>query len=557
MRNNDRGKSGSAAARAFAVASLCASALGFSPARAQFTYPGCPDLQAGDFRKVSLVDKTSYPDLDEPIKMDVAHDGRVFWIERAGAVRRWDPATGKVALLASLNVYVQSTRGGTGIVLDPDFDHNNWLYLGYTPMGAPADHHQISRFTLAGDKLLDEKPLLRVPLLANTGNHATAAMAFDPKGNLFITMGDAISPINIGAFAVDGYAPIHPGNPNLDARRTAANSNDLNGKILRIHPEAAGGYTVPVGNLFPEGTAGTRPEIYSMGHRNPFTLWYDRPTGWLFVGEVGPDALQADPERGPAAQDEFNVVKGPGNYGWPFMGGQNIPYNEYDYVNKKTGPKFDPNNLQNNSPYNTGLKNLPPARPALIAFGHDGKSPDQSRFPLLGGPRGGAPIGGPLYRYQAALDSKAKLPPHFDGAWFLADHERQWFLAAMLDSAAEKVESIRNPFPGIAVHGVIGMTVGPEGALYLIEYGEIGYSSNNNQRISRIEYQGSCLPKAATGLSRPFGHTGPRPPAMRPRLTADLSRGRVLVYGAGQATGPAHDLFGRAIPAVRRFPTIP
>ena len=54
--------------------------------------------------------------------------------------------------------------------------------------------------------------------------------------------------------------------------RTAANTNDLRGKILRIRVKDDGSYEIPEGNLFAPGTAKTRPEIYVMGDRNPYRI---------------------------------------------------------------------------------------------------------------------------------------------------------------------------------------------------------------------------------------------------------------------------------------------
>ena len=78
-----------------------------------------------------------------------------------------------------------------------------------------------------------------------------------------------------------------PGAVGRSARRRE--HNDLRGKILRIHPEPDGTYTIPAGNLFPPGTPGTRPEIYTMGHRNPWRVSVDSRTGYVYWGEVGPD----------------------------------------------------------------------------------------------------------------------------------------------------------------------------------------------------------------------------------------------------------------------------
>jgi hypothetical protein len=101
---------------------------------------------------------------------------------------------------------------------------------------------------------------------------------------------------------------------------------------------------------------------------------------------------------------------------------------------------------------------------------------------------------------------------------------------------------VQNPFPGLTFHGVTGGTIGPDGALYLIEYGEVDYSSSSVQRISRVEYQGSCLPTVATRSL--FPSIGRQP--MRPRLKVDLGHGQILVYPQGKAGHPVN-LWGRTV----------
>ena len=125
-----------------------------------------------------------------------------------------------------------------------------------------------------------------------------------------------------------------------DAQKSSSNTNDLRGKILRIHPvdAAVNGkwYTNPAGKLFPEGTVKTRPEIYAMGARNPFRVSAHPATGWVFFGEVGPDANDPVANRGRQGHDELNVVATAGNYGWPYCNGNNFAYNSMDY--KPTRP---------------------------------------------------------------------------------------------------------------------------------------------------------------------------------------------------------------------------
>ena len=90
-------------------------------------------------------------------------------------------------------------------------------------------------------------------------------------------------------------------NPGLDARRGAGNSNDLRGKILRITVKEDGSYTVPAGNLFPPGTAKTRPEIFVTGVRNAFRIDVDDATGTLSWGDYCPTPGRPTPPAGPWA----------------------------------------------------------------------------------------------------------------------------------------------------------------------------------------------------------------------------------------------------------------
>ena len=112
-----------------------------------------------------------------------------------------------------------------------------------------------------------------------------------------------------------------------DSSRTAGNTNSLSGKLLRIHPETDGTYTVPTGNLFAPGTDKTKPEIFGMGFRNPFRINIDPATSTCWSPTTAPTPVSANPNRGPANTVEWNIVDTPGNYGWPFCTGNNAAYN--------------------------------------------------------------------------------------------------------------------------------------------------------------------------------------------------------------------------------------
>src|SRR5699024_10597708 len=117
----------------------------------------------------------------------------------------------------------------------------------------------------------------------------------------------------------------------------------------------------------------TLPEIYAMGFRNPFKIGIDPRTDTLLVADYGPDAGSPNPERGPAATVEWNALTEPGNYGWPYCVGDNIPYIDYDFATGTSGEPFDcANGPTNDSPNNTGLEQLPPAIPATIWYQNSG-----------------------------------------------------------------------------------------------------------------------------------------------------------------------------------------
>ena len=162
-----------------------------------------------------------------------------------------------------------------------------------------------------------------------------------------------------------------------------------------------------------------------MGFRNPFRIHVDQKTGWVLMGDYGPDAGSTNPNRGPQGSVEFNVVKEPGFYGWPYCVRQNVPYHDITYT-ADSGAGTDKGLYNcdapvNNSPNNTGLTNLPPAIPATMWMGYT--EPD-TRFPDLG--TGGAPTGGPRYYYDEDSTSETKFPPFYDGQWFIGEWNNDW-----------------------------------------------------------------------------------------------------------------------------------
>ena len=195
-------------------------------------------------------------------------------------------------------------------------------------------------------------------------------------------------------------------------------------------------YTIPANNLFPEGTAKTRPEIFGMGFRNPFRFTVDKTTGWVLMGDYGPDAGTTNANRGPQGSVEFNVLSKAGNYGWPYCIRDNVAYNDYNFATKVSGAKFNCAAPVNDSPNNTGLTNLPPAIGASAWMGYGDQDP---RFtPDLG--TGGAPMGGPRYHFDPTLSSDRKFPAYYDNKWFVGEWNNGWIKTADLDRGRQDLQ---------------------------------------------------------------------------------------------------------------------
>jgi len=409
--------------------------------------------------------------------------------EGLGVISIFKPDLLRSVEAARIPVYTENEDGLIGITFDPEFVTNGFIYLLYSP---PAESvNQLSRFKVVADKidLPSEKVVLKYATQRSLCCHTGGSMRWDDKGNLYISVGDNSSP-----FASDGFDPIDeiPGREGFDAQRSAGNTNDLRGKILRIKPTADGGYTIPAGNLFPPGTAKTRPEILSMGHRNPYRIGVDPEKGWVLIGEVGPDAGADKPGRGPAGHDEFNVVTKPGNFGWPYFIADNKPYDYYNFQTKTSGPPFNPLKPENHSPNNTGLTELPPAQPASIWYTYNsGTSTAGKAFPGLTGNGQRTALGGPYYRFSGT-GPKTRMPPHLSGKFLVGEFSRRWFDVLALDDSG-RVSDVQPIFRGMTFKEPIDMAFGPEGNLYVLEYGEGWFAANAGGGLYQIEYSGSCL----------------------------------------------------------------
>ena len=437
--------------------------------------------------------------LNEPMELDELPGKGILFVERRGALKLFNFITEQTKTIAQLDLFYGNEDGLLGLAVDPNYQENNWIYMFYS---APGDEplQYVSRFDLINEKLdLDsEKILLQIPTIRKCC-HSGGALEFGPNGNLFITLGDNTNP-----FESSGFAPIdeREGRALWDAQKSAANTNDLRGKILRIKPEDDGKYSIPKGNLFPEGTPNTRPEIYVMGCRNPFRPSIDSETGYLYWGDVGPDAGKDDPNRGPKGMGEFDQARKAGFWGWPYTRGNNQVYNDYDFTAGESGEKFNPNNLINDSPNNTGIKELPPAQESLIWYSYD----KAEEFLWLG--TGGVnPMAGPIFHKSDYPNAKSTFPDYFEGKLIVYEWMRDWVYVVTLDENQDYVKA--DPFmPSTEFSHPMDMIFGSDGNLYVLEYGQKWNSQNLDARLNRISYiKGNRKPIAKITTDKDFGST--------------------------------------------------
>lgn len=445
------------------------------------------------YNRIILTDE-----LANPMHMAVAPDGRVLMVERTGELKVWSPTTGRVTLAAWLDVDTAFENGLLGVVLDPQFAENRFVYLYLSepvpdpaPATGPPGENILARFVLGDDNLLDldsRLDLLRVPS-ERQQSHEGGGMAIGPDGTLYVSTGDNTDP-----FASDGFAPLdeRPGRERFNSQRTAGNAFDLRGKILRINRDGS----IPAGNLFPADGSQGRPEIYVMGCRNPFRIAVDPLTGRLAWGDVGPDAL-ADSFRGPRGYDEINVADQPGNYGWPHCIADRQAYADFDFASGTAGPRFDCSATQPATLFYDYLTTSylplgnaldPEGRPSVPGIGITGRLAIAGTFSRV-------PPQAPF-----------ALPAPFRDALLMTEWSRD--IIAALDVAEDgTLRSIERFLPSEAFFRPIDLEIGPDGALYVLEYGS-GYAGDNSDaRLSRVEYSatGALSPVAVAHASATFG----------------------------------------------------
>jgi glucose/arabinose dehydrogenase len=184
--------------------------------------------------------------------------------------------------------WFDSDAGLISVAVDPGFDTNRFIYLGFT---TSMETSAVRRYAFDADDYA-ATAASGVTILEVTGEgsprswHNVGSIGFTEQGYLWALFGDKV----LDAYAQDADSPL--------------------GSILRVIPSRSpdeGGYTIPDDNPFADG--GGHPAVWAKGFRSPWKGHYR--DGTYFVGDVGLNSFE-----------ELNRVAAPGQrFGWPIAEG--------------------------------------------------------------------------------------------------------------------------------------------------------------------------------------------------------------------------------------------
>ena len=223
--------------------------------------------------------ETVADNLELPWSLAFLPDGSMLVTERPGRLRMIRDGELLEAPVAGVpDVYFAGQGGLFDVVLDPDFETNQTIYLSYAHGDQGANASRILRAVLDGDALRDQEVIFTVEPYKRGALHFGGRIAFLPDGTLLMPTGDGFT-----------------------YREEAQKLDTLLGKIVRIHRDGS----IPDDNPF-AGREDARPEIWSYGHRNPQAILFDPVSGNVY-----------EHEHGPRGGDELNLIELGTNYGWP------------------------------------------------------------------------------------------------------------------------------------------------------------------------------------------------------------------------------------------------
>jgi glucose/arabinose dehydrogenase len=461
-------------------------------------------------------------EIEQPMSLRFLPDGRMLLIQKKGQIRIVNTSTTPATSALYLNlgssentrgIQFDQERGLIDIAVDPNFPAQPYIYLFYTPRTGPnGGRASIARFTHRENSggLTSRGDLsTQVILWEDTHGydrccHFGGGLDFGPDGKLWLTTGDHFQ----GHYAA---SLAHAG-----------------GGVIRINKDG----TIPADNPYIDGNGPNHDALFAYGLRNPFRARWDIPSGRFFIAEVGGNeqakawedlhVIEYDHATGRFIDDDFGTANDDGkfsgiNFGWPTVEGF-PPYTDFPGAN------------------------IDRVGQPLFAYSHDGNH--------------AAINGGVVYR-------GSMFPAEYQGAYFYADSTRDFirFLKFKADGSLlpnpnpapidiKNPETISYPFDLYPRGRVVALEVGPDGALYYVNFTDQGGAygvPNPSDRggVRRYVYDaGNARPEITRFTAQPT--TGASPLTVQFTLSAlDPERQAmtyVIDYGDGNTSGAPRTL---------------
>lgn len=259
--------------------------------------------------------------LDHPWGMAFLPNGDVLVTERQGRLRVVRNGVLDPTPIAGLPKIRAAVIGGLlDVALHPRFAENRLVYFSHSKPDAQQEHLATTAVARArwdgGPALTDVRDIFV----------ADAWYSSDIAGKNDRCCGQGPADGSYGsriAFDRDGFLYVTLGDRNWGEK--AQDPSSHMGKIVRLRDDGS----VPADNPF-VGREGYKPDLYTLGHRNPLGLTVHPVTGEIWSTEFGP--------RG---GDELNRIQAGKNYGWILVS-EGTHYNDEPAARGKNGvPGFE------------------------------------------------------------------------------------------------------------------------------------------------------------------------------------------------------------------------
>ncbi|SFN61519.1 PQQ-dependent sugar dehydrogenase [Marinobacter pelagius] len=217
-------------------------------------------------------------DLEHPWSLAFLPNGDKLVTERAGRLQIIRDGELVPEPISGVPDLVVSGQGGLlDVLLHPDFESNQTLFLSYAHRTREGMTTRVARARLEGDELKEVEVIFEALPRSNTSRHFAGRMEFDRDGNLYISVGD---------------------------RGEMDRAQDLGDDAGGVHRVTVNGEPVP-GNPFVD-QAGAEDTFFTYGNRNIQGMTIHPETGEIWTHE-----------HGPRGGDEINIISAGTNYGWP------------------------------------------------------------------------------------------------------------------------------------------------------------------------------------------------------------------------------------------------